>query len=73
MKNILLMICNLAAVSFVFAFIFSFANSLFGTHLGLWGNKVPGGAAALAAFLLVAVVLGVVSYFLNRKNIVLEQ
>lgn len=72
MKNILLLICNLAAISFVFAFLFSLANSAFGLRLGIAGAKVPGGAAAAVSFLAIATIFAAVTYFLNRKNLTLE-
>jgi hypothetical protein len=72
MKNILLLICNLAAVAFVFAFLFSLANFLFGLHLGIKGVKIPGGPIAAAAFLVVAIVFAAVTYYLNRKSMTTE-
>jgi hypothetical protein len=72
MKNMLLLICNLAAISFVFAFLFSLANSFFGLRLGLGGAKVPGGGAAAVSFLVIATLFAAVTYFLNRKNLMPE-
>lgn len=67
MKSILFLICNLAAVTFVLAFVFALVNFLFGLHLGIKGTKVPGDPVAVAAFLVVAGVFGGVTYFLNKK------
>lgn len=67
MKNIIFVTCNLAAVAFVFVFIFALANYAFGLHLGLKGVKVPGNPFAVIAFLTVAGIFGGVTYFLNKK------
>jgi hypothetical protein len=67
MKNILFVICNMAAVTFVVAFVFALVNFLFGLHLGIKGNKVPGDPIAVAAFLVVAGIFGGVTFFLNKK------
>jgi hypothetical protein len=72
MKNVLLLICNLAAVAFVFAFLFSIANFVFGLHLGIKGVKIPGGPFAATSFLLVAVGFAAVTYYLNRKSMMTE-
>jgi hypothetical protein len=69
MKNILFLICNLAAIAFVFAFLFAVANLVFGLHLGFRGAKIPGDPLAAVAFLVVAGVFGSVTYFLNKKNL----
>lgn len=68
MKNILFVICNLAAVTFVLAFVFALVNLVFGLHLGIKGVKVPGNPLAVMAFLTMAAIFGAVTYFLNRKN-----
>lgn len=67
MKNILFLICNMAAVMFVFAFVFALANCVFGLRLGIRGAKVPGDPVAVVAFLVVAGIFGGVTYFLNKK------
>lgn len=67
MKNIVLVIVNLACVGFVLAFVLALLNYSLGLHLGIKGTKVPGDPVAAIAFLVVAGVCGGIGVFLNRR------
>ena len=68
MKNLITLICQLVGVFLVLAFFFSLANYLFGWHLGLKGQEVPGDPRAAVLFLVVGLVFGGGAYLLGRSD-----
>ena len=69
MRNVVLVVLNLACMGFVLVFVLALLNFLFGLHLGIKGTKVPGDPVAALAFLLVAVICGVIGVMVNRRNL----
>lgn len=72
MRNVVLVVLNLACMGFVLVFVLALLNFLFGLHLGIKGTKVPGDPVAAAAFLVVAVICGSVGVMVNRRNLRME-
>lgn len=68
MRNIVLVILNLASVGFVLAFLLALANFLFGSKLAIKGAVIPGNIGFAIAFLLVSVTCGMIGVMVNRRN-----
>jgi hypothetical protein len=67
MRNVVLVVLNLACMGFVLVFVLALLNFLFGLHLGIKGTKVPGDPGAAIAFLVVAVICGGMGVLVNRR------
>ena len=72
MRNVVLVVLNLACMGFVLVFVLALLNFLFGLHLGIKGTKVPGDPVAAVAFLVVAGICGSVGVMINRRNMRME-
>jgi predicted permease len=68
MKNIIVLICQLVGFFLVLAFFFSLANYLFGWHLGMKGQEVPGDPRAAVVFLAIGLASGTGAYLLTRSR-----
>jgi hypothetical protein len=67
MRNVVLVVLNLACMGFVLVFILALLNFLFGLHLGIKGTKVPGDPVAAIAFLVIAGICGGIGVLVNRR------
>ena len=68
MRNIVLVVLNLACVGFVMVFLLALANFLFGSKLAIKGAIVPGHPGAAVLFLAVAFTCGGIGVALNRRR-----
>lgn len=68
MKDILLLICNVAWVVFSLVAIGTFLNYLFGLNIGYKGEKLPADPVSAVAFLVVAGIFGGVWLLMGRKK-----
>lgn len=67
MRNVLLVVLNLASVAFVAVFLLAMANFLFGSKLSIKGAVIPGDPVAAIAFLVIAVTCGGIGGLVNRR------
>jgi hypothetical protein len=67
MRNVVLVVLNLACMGFVLVFVLALLNFLFHLNLGIKGTRVPGDPVAVIAFLVIAGICGSVGVLVNRR------